>query len=272
MPEETLAYYDAHCHLQDERLGRWWTGSQGQLQSLGIRNAVVNGTRPEDWEDVLRMADQNAFIIPSIGLHPWFVDGDWERSQSMFLNALDRVRCMVGEVGLDRWIDGYDIDAQVAAFRWQFGVAKERALPISIHCLKAWGLLRDILEDEGRYEPGFLLHSYGGPLELVETFADLGARFSFSGYFAQESRSKKRVVFESVPLDRLLIETDAPDMLGPESLVDDYLEDETGKSINSPANIVRIYEYAANMRGMELSSFVATIESNFKSLFGKWDS
>ena len=105
------------------------------------------------------------------------------------------------------------------------------------------------------------------PAEMVQPFVKLGARFSFSGYFALESISNKRIAFEKVPLDRLLIETDAPDMLGPDALVAEPLYDADSKKINSPLNLPLIYEYAAEMRGMELSSFSRTIGRNFEEFF-----
>ena len=94
---------------------------------------------------------------------------------------------------------------------WQLRLAAERNLPLSIHCLQAWGPLLDILRAEPRPACGFLLHSYGGAAELVAPLAELGAYFSLPGYFALERKTRQREAFRQVPADRLLIETDAPD-------------------------------------------------------------
>lgn len=268
MPFETIGFFDAHCHLQDERLADWLaSGGEEAIRQAGIRKVVVNGTHPDDWSRVGELADRLDFVKPSFGLHPWRVDdrpGDWKNQLEV---CLERSDAAVGEIGLDRWIEGHDIEAQVEAFRFQYRLARERQLPISIHCLRAWGLLRDLLEEEGASERGFLLHSYGGPAEMVDAFAALGARFSFSGYFARESKSKKRAAFERVPLERLLIETDAPDMLGPDALLEERLRDQEGRPISSPLNLARIYEYVAEMRGMSLNDLAAVARENFEDLF-----
>src|SRR5690606_11232155 len=109
-------------------------------------------------------------------------------------------------------IENPDLPAQEEVFVRQLELAAERNVPATIHCLKAWGRLNEILRAEKRPACGFLLHSYGGPAEMVRGFAGLGAFFSISGHFANERKSRQRETFRSVPLDRLLIETDAPDM------------------------------------------------------------
>ena len=104
---------------------------------------------------------------------------------------------------------------------------------------------------------------------MVDAFAALGARFSFSGYFVIEAKSKKRGAFERVPLDRLLIETDAPDMLGPEELLVETLQDKNGRAINSPLNLPRIYEYVAGMRAVNLETLKQIVGENFESFFNR---
>lgn len=231
---------------------------------------VVNGTQPNDWSRVLELGNRYGFVVPSLGLHPWHVDTVDRSWKEKFVYELDRSKCAVGEIGLDRWIEGHDIDAQVDAFTFQLQRARERELPVSIHCLRAWGLLYEILKEESPIEPGFLLHSYGGPAEMIGPFVKLGARFSFSGYFALESRIKKREVFKSIPLDRLLIETDSPDMLGPEVVRAESVSDPLGSPMNSPLNLIRIYDYVAKMRGLALEDFAASVALNFNRLFRSW--
>ena len=270
MSVETIGFFDAHCHLQDERLASWLeAGGIEAMELAGIRKCVVNGTHPGDWQRVVELANRFELVKPSVGFHPWHVNerpNDWKEQ---FVACLDRTNIAVGEIGLDRWIEGYDIDAQVEAFRFQFRLAQSRQLPISIHCLRTWGILYDLLKEEGCSERGFLLHSYGGPVEMVDAFAALGARFSFSGYFVIEAKSKKRGAFERVPLDRLLIETDAPDMLGPEELLVETLQDKNGRAINSPLNLPRIYEYVAGMRAVNLETLKQIVGENFESFFNR---
>ena len=104
---------------------------------------------------------------------------------------------------------------------------------------------------------GFLLHSYGGSAELVPQLVDLGAYFSFSGYFLHEKKYKTRKAFSHIPSDRLLIETDAPDMLPPEDIISHPLSG----NLNHPANLTAIHHAAAQ------SFDVSKVDRNFDHFF-----
>ena len=271
MQKNSIVYDDAHCHLQDARLAPWLDENRDSLDASEIRRSVVNGTQPSDWDYVLFLGNEFESVIPSIGLHPWYVNTVGDDWKAAFLKHIDTGKCAVGEIGLDRWIENHDTEAQKDAFLFQFRRAREAELPVSIHCLRAWSLLLELLEKEGPYEPGFLLHSYGGPREMIESFIALGARFSFSGYFAGKGKRKKRDGFLAVPLDRLLIETDAPDMLGPEPLRAESTYDHEGKAINSPNNLIKIYDFVAKMKGVAVEELAATVDANFRALFRLWE-
>ncbi len=186
----------------------------------------------------------------------------------MLREFLDKTPSAVGEIGLDRWKPELPYEGQEETFLWQLGASAERNLPASIHCLQAWGRMHDLLRDHPRPARGFLLHSYGGSKEMVGPLAKLGAYFSFPGYFMHEKKERQRETFRVVPLDRLLIETDAPDQLLPESANRFPLNDDAGKPINHPANLAAVYEFVAKERALPLESFAGQIEENFLQLFG----
>lgn len=265
MSAEKLNYYDAHNHLQDTRLSSERTEIVRDLKRKRIQ-AVVCGTREEDWDEVLRIAreDPESFI-PSLGLHPWYVkqrSDDWlERLKE----AVNSRSCAVGEIGLDRWIEGHNAQEQEEVFVAQLRFAAERGLPVTIHCLRTWGALHDLLVREKRPRSGFLLHSYGGPAEMIGSFVELGGYFSISGYFAQDKKARQREVFRKVPLERLLIETDAPDMMPPARFRADTLKN---AELNHPVNIVRVYEFASDLLGVKLPQLRAQVKTNFRRLFG----
>jgi len=261
--------YDAHNHLQDERLKSVRADAVRRLRIAGLKNMVVNGTQEKDWLDVLTLAREHSQIIPAIGLHPWFIaqrSGDWQKKLVRLLD--EQPGCGVGEIGLDRWIEGFDPKLQEEIFVYQLRLADERNLPVSIHCLRAWGPLLEVLRREWRTGRGFLLHSYGGSAELIKPLTDLGGYFSISGYFAQERKVKAREIFKEVPLDRLLVETDAPDMLPPQPLIAEALNGPDGERANHPVNLPNIYQFAADLRGLPLATFAGRMEQNFKRLFG----
>jgi TatD DNase family protein len=153
---------------------------------------------------------------------------------------------------------------QRAVFLPQMALARERELPVTVHALKAWEPLFEALKEEPPPERGFLLHSFGGSEELVKRLADLGAWFSFSGYFLQTRKAKVLEAYRAVPRERLLVETDAPDMLPPEEFRVEVLPEK----VNHPANLVRIVEGLAEALGMEAGELGRLTEANARRFFG----
>jgi TatD DNase family protein len=313
--------YDAHNHLQDERFG----GRQSELiaacTQTGVVAMVMNGSCEADWPQVLALARRFPFtrpsatlspsdgerdgvrgsptiqgahgvtrstsIIPSFGYHPWYIHeraADWLQKLAHYL---DEIPSAVGEIGLDRWKPGLSYEHQEEVFIAQLRLAAERNLPVSIHCLQAWGRMLEILQTQPRPARGFLLHSYGGSKEMVTPFAELGAYFSLPGYYAHERKVRQRQAFQHVPAERLLIETDAPDQNLPEirgaegggrinetrsffrnAKTYRLTDSASGQALNHPANLAAVYAFAAELRGVTDQALSAQVEQNFLRLFG----
>jgi TatD DNase family protein len=261
---------DAHNHLQDPRLAGQLDSVMAAVRHAGIRYLVVNGSAEEDWQDVLRLAHHYPEVIPCLGYHPWYVrerSTHWcERLEQLISDAPRPVG--IGEIGLDRWIPDFDLPQQEEVFLWQLDYAAQNNLPASVHCLKAWGRLYDLLRDHARPACGFLLHSYGGPVEMIEPLARLGAFFSLPGYYAHPRKERQREAFRHVPPDRVLIETDAPDQVLPADRDRFHLTDPDGKIINHPANLAAVYQFASELFSEPLPQLQSRVETNFRRLFG----
>ena len=265
----SLRLYDAHNHLQDERLAPYRSEIVATVERSDIARMVVNGACESDWPEVLALARAHSWVLPSFGYHPWYVAERTPEWQTRLVELLDAVPSAIGEIGLDRWKPGLVYAGQEDVFIWQFQLAAERNLPASIHCLQAWGRLFDLLRAGPRPARGFLLHSYGGPAEMVAPLAKLGAYFSLPGYFAHERKARQRETFKLVPRERLLIETDAPDQSLPERRVRFPLPlDMSGRPVNHPANLGAVYEFATEVRGEKIEHLAAQVEENFQRLFG----
>lgn len=262
--------YDAHNHLQDERLTAIRESAMAEARKQRIARMVVNGSCEEDWPAVLALARQWPEVLPSFGYHPWYVRERTSGWREALVRFLDTVPSAVGEIGLDRWIRDHDLAQQEEVFVWQWQLAAERNLPVSIHCLQAWGRLVELLEAGPRSRCGFVLHSFGGPRELIEPLARFGAYFSLPGYFAQPRKDRQREAFRHVPPDRLLIETDAPDQsLPPERVRWPLPPDGRGKPVNHPANLAAVYDFAAELLGQPREQLARIVEENFQRLFGQ---
>lgn len=276
---------DAHNHLQDDR----FAGRQQELVSeaaqAGVQRMVVNGSAESDWPAVADLAHRFPEVIPAFGCHPWHLEEqtpDWESSLNRWLDLTPGA--VVGEIGLDRWMlenperwrnyAGFSdrnpppMELQEEMFAIQIRIAARREVAASIHCLRAFGRLRDLLAAEPRPTRGFLLHSYGGPAEMVPEFVRLGAYFGFPGYFANERKARQRETFRRIPLDRILLETDAPDQCLPGSWNRYPLTDvRTGAALNHPANLAAVCEILAEVLGKDTTELAETTSANFDRLF-----
>ncbi|KAL9681529.1 hypothetical protein QQ045_013314 [Rhodiola kirilowii] len=273
-----MKLFDAHCHLQDPRI---FIKAPKLLETAidsGVVRFAVNGVSEKDWGVVKQMGETYPSVTPCFGLHPWYVgerSSEWLTTLKQYLN--NTPSAAVGEIGLDKGTHGRTVDFtdQVEAFRSQLKLAKEVKRPASIHCVRAFGNLLPILKEMGPFPAGIILHSYLGSAEMVPEFAKLGAYFSFSGYlmFMKEQKAKK--MLKTVPLERILMESDAPDALPKSDLTsifliegDDSITEALEKQrqgtisvgadklplpkemLNHPANIHTVLDYVANLLGM----------------------
>ncbi|MES2694857.1 MAG: TatD family hydrolase [Verrucomicrobiota bacterium] len=298
----TVPLFDAHNHLQDGWLAPHRAQVLRDLARIPLRAAVVNGTCETDWPEVTSLchpaaplAAAGCRLLPSYGLHPWYVGNATPQWRDTLLRTLDApsttpsagdrafVPFALGEIGLDRWIldrarpddprltglRRASLEEQREAFTWQLALAAERNLPVTIHCLEAWGALAEILRTTPLPARGFLLHAYGGSADLARELIPLGAYFSFNGSFLNDRQCARREVFKTLPLDRLLAETDAPAMPLPASHRTHHLPDlPNGTALNHPANIDAVYAGLAQLRALPIEVLAATLGENFTRLFG----
>jgi TatD DNase family protein len=277
-----MNFYDAHQHFHFDQLTTHRATIVRDLASVGLKQAVVNGTNEEEWPIVADLAQQHSWIVPSFGVHPW----DCGNRSAAWLETLrsalrDNPRAGVGEIGLDRWlIDLKPDDPRVAGLRVapleeqteifaaQLLLAAELNRAASIHCVQAWGALYDVLRKSPRPARGFLLHGYAGPAEMIKNFTELGAYYSFNIQLLEPKHAARLDNFRHIPAERLLVETDAPTKppvrdrnrfpLPPAA---------DGSVVNHPANIAVTYETLAELRGEPLAKLAPQVEENFTRLF-----
>lgn len=251
-------WIDSHNHLHDARLGDT-ARLIADMRRVGIVHCVVNATHEEDWNKVATLA-ANApdFIRPAFGIHPWHADSAQEGWQNRLRLTLENdPNATLGECGLDQWVAKPKMDIQFPIFIDQLRLAREMKRPITIHCLKAWGPLMDafaIAPPPSR----FLMHSFSGSIEIARRLIPLGAYFSFSGYFLHPRKLSVLEVFKQLPLDRILLETDAPDMRPPPSFISHPMLE----NHNHPANLVAIGHGLADALGMEASALADLTSQN----------
>lgn len=255
--------FDAHCHLQDERLAPDFDAVMRRADQAGVRRFLCCGSSETDWPRVAQLADHYPGIVPAFGLHPWYVR---ERSAT-WLDTLRRhlstTASTVGEIGLDHAIEPRNDEEQESVFLAQLDLARQLNRPASIHCRRAWDRLLSLLRNIESLPRGFMIHSYSGGPELVKPLADLGAYFSFSGSITRSGNRRGHRAAREVPADRLLAETDAPDI--PPVIHDGHQVIEP--AVNEPANLRHVIAALAEIRGAPPDNIAELTWNNACRLF-----
>jgi TatD DNase family protein len=197
----------------------------------------------------------------------------------------------VGEIGLDHAIEDRDDADQEAVFLSQLRLSRDLNLPVTMHCRRAWGRLLELLTPLGPHPAGMLIHSYSGADDLVPTLAKFNVFFSFSGSITFSGHRKRHRALRAVPLDRLLIETDAPDIPpyipgtaekahGRDGRVDGWKDGKIDEGpavedprreerpLNEPANLIYVAEAAARLLGVSVEELARLTWDNAERLFG----
>lgn len=248
--------YDAHLHLQ----------ACPELDGLDPTvTRISNGTHPGDWAAVQSVAGGS--VLAAYGVHPWKVDDLPDNWEADLRERLQSGAVSVGEIGLDNWIEPRNEDLQREVFLTQLDIAREYQLAPTIHCLRAWGMLVDCLRSVTLPERGFLVHGFGGSRETLFEILDLGGHVSFSAYAADPGRKRMRDAARACPANRILVETDAPDMVPPRDVCRYPLQDSEGQRPHHPDEIRTAYQFLAEWRGEALPDFAGQVEANVRRLF-----
>ena len=258
-----LRWTDSHNHLQDPRLGDLGP-VVAAMKHAGVTRGVVNSTRESDWPAVENLATSYPqFVVPAFGIHPWHAHtagAGWQEKLRSLLGKYPRAS--IGECGLDHWIADPPLDIQRPVFIDQLRLARELDRPLTIHCLKAWSALLDAFA-EAPPPARFLMHSFGGSIEIARRLLPLGGFFSFSGHFLHPRKSAVLEVFRQLPPAQILLETDAPDMLPPAEIITHPLSE----NHNHPANLPAIGHALAAALGMTAEALAELTRENARRCF-----
>lgn len=265
-------WIDAHNHLQDPALAVLGSPLTDRLPGRDFL-CLVNGTSPRDWDEIASQCtftdfDARPLLFPAFGLHPWKLEERTPNWLETLDSLLDLPYASLGEVGLDRWVKHSDFNEQLRVLHAQLELVENRPLPISFHCLKAWSDLRGQVGQWLQKHPRpFLLHAYGGPASEIPYWLERGAYFSFSPYFLHPRKQAVRECFRTLPLDRLLVETDAPSMVPPDNGDFQILQGSDGQAINLPGNLIPTYHALAELRDLPIEVLKQQVTDNFHHFY-----
>ena len=252
-PEEPcpMQLFDAHCHLQDERLAGRLAEVLSRAERSGVQRMLCCGCHERNWDAVHTLAQDHPEIVPSFGIHPWYMEGrtdGWLETLERFLSSQPSG---VGEIGLDHAVTPRADAEQEAVFIAQLRLARRLKRPVSLHCRKAWERLLKILNQEGGVGWGGLIHSYSGSAEFVKPLEEMGLYISFSGAITRPGNKRGHRALAAVAPGRLLIETDSPDLLpaGTPAVAGIPAVVGADSAVNEPANLALVAAAVADILG-----------------------
>lgn len=246
---------DTHAHLDSEQ----FDGDRDEIVVRAVRAGVTRilavGSDLRTSEQAVSFAHRYPEVFAAVGMHPHEA-GRFHEDAIGLQTLLDEEKVVaVGEIGLDFYHDWVPHATQAAAFRAQLAWAVERGFPVSIH---SRGAETEVLRHISNMRPVAIMHCFGGDLATAMRAVALGCSISFAGNVTYRNASGLRDVARSVPLERLLAETDSP-ALAPRAY--------RGRR-NEPAHVVEIVEFLARERGEPADYLASAIAVNATALFG----
>ncbi len=255
-----MQFFDSHCHLHDSRITHNLPEILDRAARENVHFMVTCATMEENFEQTAVLSQCYSEIIPSFGIHPWFINSltpQWKAQLEAYLLS---VPSGVGEIGLDFVDKKVDRDRQVEVFEHQLALAIEMERPVNIHVRKAWDTLIHILKRFGNLRSPGLVHSYSGSADMIPVLEKFGLYISFSGSVTNLNSKKVLNSLKAVSNDRLVVETDTPD-------IPPYLTEKRSKALNEPANLPDIAKIAARRLGMDPKLFLDQVYMNSLKLF-----
>jgi TatD DNase family protein len=252
----TMQLIDSHCHFDDASFDADRQEALQRAHAAGVIEQVIPAVKAAWWPRIRRLCLDCPELHPSYGLHPMYLrDHQPADLESLHVWAARESPVAIGECGLDFYIHDPQPKRQQVYFEGQLEVAREFDLPVIIHARRA---VEEVINTIRRF-PGSrgVLHSYSGSEQQALRLIDLGFVMSFGGPVTYERANKLRKLIRTLPLDSILLETDAPDQ--PDS--------EHRGQRNEPAYLPRVLQTISQLRGEPLERIAQQTRDNTRRLF-----
>ena len=258
-------WIDTHCHLDAPEFDADRSAVRAAGRSAGVGHCVIPAVERGNWAAVRELAHAGGDSY-ALGIHPLYTpqaaDDDLDLlAQELAARRADARLLAVGEIGLDFFVPGLDADKQLQIYRAQIALARRFDLPVILHVRQS----SDKLLQQLRATPvrGGIAHAFNGSAQQAQMFIELGFKLGFGGAATYERAHKLRRLAAELPLSALVLETDAPDI--PPHWVYTTAEQRAAglpQGRNSPAELPRIAQVIAGLRGMPLADLAVATTRN----------
>lgn len=204
---------DTHCHIDVEEFAADRAQVLTRARAAGVVGQVVPAIHQPGWAFLQALCRWEDDLHPALGMHPIYLDVHRPEHLSDLRGLLASERPVaVGEIGLDYFVEGLDRAAQQALFEAQLRLAEEFALPVLLHVRKAHDQVLATLR-RMKFSQGGIAHAFSGSRQQAEQYLELGFRLGFGGTLTYERSSRIRTLARELPLEAIVLETDAPDIV-----------------------------------------------------------
>lgn len=248
---------DSHCHLDFPELAADLPGILGRMAEAGVGWALCAGVTLERLPAVMAIAHANPNVFAAVGVHPDTEEGAEPDEATLVALAADPKVVAIGETGLDYYRLEGDLEWQRRRFRTHIAAARTTRKPLIIHTRAAAADTLRLLREENAQDVGGVFHCFTEDMDTARQALDLGFMISFSGIVTFKNAAALKEVAVAVPLDRMLVETDAP-YLAPVP--------HRGKT-NEPSFVRHVTIEIARLKGLSLEAVAEATTGNFFRLF-----
>jgi TatD DNase family protein len=252
---------DSHCHLNYPGLVEDQQGVLARARAVGVGHFLAIGTKVAEWAEVTAIAAREHDVSCTVGVHPHEAEKHPDLGLDKLLEASAHPKVVgIGECGLDYYYEHSPRAEQQAQFRTHIAAARESGLPLIVHTRDAEADTLAIMRDEmGKGAYTGVIHCFTASQAFAEAALDLGFYISLSGIVTFKSARNLQASAQTIPLDRLLVETDSP-YLAPIPM--------RGRPCE-PAFVAHTAAFVAGLRGEALDTLAAATTANFFQLFKK---
>ncbi|THG83919.1 TatD family deoxyribonuclease [Pseudomonas sp. A-1] len=253
---------DTHTHLDFPDFDADRDAVLERCRALGVEKLVVLGVYQANWQRLWDLVQKEDGLHAAFGLHPIYLQQHRPEHLTELRGWLERLAghpklCALGEFGLDWFVEGLDRERQQALFEAQLALAAEFALPALLHVRRAHAATIATLK-RYRLPRGGIVHAFAGSAEEAREYLKLGFRLGLGGAATWPQANRLRKVVAQLPLEAIVLETDAPDM-APSM--------HAGRR-NSPEHLPEICAALAGLRGIAAEELAAASSRNARELFG----
>tara|TARA_B100001057_G_scaffold266488_1_gene266646 strand:+ start:5101 stop:5877 length:777 start_codon:yes stop_codon:yes gene_type:complete len=253
---------DSHCHLDYEPMFSNLENVIKRAQDSNVKFMLTISVTDKKYDVILKIINKFVNVYGTYGIHPHEAKNHNKIFKDTILEKIKMSKKIIGigETGLDFYYNHSDKDEQIRLFEEHIKASIESNLPLIIHSRDAEDPTYKILAKYSKKNDlKILMHCFTGTKEFAQKLLELGAYFSASGIITFKKTNDLKETFKSIPLNKILIETDAP-YLSPEPL--------RGKS-NEPSNVVHTAKYLSNLKKIKFDDLCNSTTNNFFNLFGK---